>query len=193
MNLCSKFFKHTCLVTKHRWYVFKYAVKAGIPLRGLLHDLSKFSPTEFFESVKYYNGKRSPLHVAREQIGYSAAWLHHKGRNKHHFEYWEDLSKTERFGVFMPYKYLVEALCDKISAGIVYQGKAWSQKEPYEYWMKIERNGPVVKHEGCVEFMDIVLKKIYDEGLDSAINRKYLKELYNSIAEKYKYIPQNKK
>lgn len=185
MNYFVNVLKHIKLVSKHKWYVFKYAVKAGIPVRGLLHDLSKFSPTEFFESVKYYNGKRSPLHVAREQNGYSAAWLHHKGRNKHHFEYWEDLSKTERIGVFLPYKYMIEAVCDKISAGIVYQGKEWNQKEPYLYWMNIERNGPVVKHEGTLEFMDTVLKKIYDDGLDKAMNRKYLKSTYESIAKKY--------
>ena len=81
-----------------------------------MHDLSKFSPTEFFESVRYYNGKRSPLHLCREDKGYSKAWMHHKGRNKHHFEYWEDMSKNERFGVLLPYKYIVEAVCDKIAA-----------------------------------------------------------------------------
>ena len=185
MNLTEKIVKHIALVSKHRWIVFKYAVKAGIPWRGLLHDLSKFSPTEFFESIKYYNGKRSPLHECREQIGYSKAWLHHKGRNKHHFEYWEDMSKSKRFGVFLPYKYMVEAVCDKISAGMVYAGDKWNQREPYEYWTNVEKKAPVEKHPGSIEFMDIVTKKIADEGLDSAINRKYLKQLYKEIADKY--------
>ena len=78
--------KHFCLVNKHRWIVFKFSIKAGIPWRGLVHDLSKYSPTEFFESVKYYTGEKSPITVCRIQKGYSEAWLHHKGRNKHHIE-----------------------------------------------------------------------------------------------------------
>ena len=188
MNYFINVMKHIKLVSKHKWYVFKFAVKAGIPFRGFIHDLSKFSPTEFIESVKYYNGKRSPLHVAREINGYSSAWLHHKGRNKHHLEYWEDISKTERIGVFMPYKYIVEAICDKISAGIVSEGKNWNQEEPYLYWVNIERNGPVVKHAGTVDFIDTVLKKVADEGLDKALNRRYLKEIYSSIAKKYQIV-----
>ena len=185
MNLATKIIKHIALVSKHKWLVFKYAVKAGIPWRGFVHDLSKFSPTEFFESVKYYNGKRSPLHECRADIGYSKAWLHHKGRNKHHFEYWEDISKNGRTGVFLPYKYMVEAICDKIAAGIAYNGKDWNQKEPYEYWTNIESKAPVEKHPGTIEFVNTVLKKVADDGLDAAINKKYLKETYKKIADKY--------
>ena len=185
MNIAEKVIKHTILVTKHKWVVFKLAVKAGIPWRGFVHDLSKFSPCEFFESVKYYNGKRSPIHVCREENGYSNAWLHHKGRNKHHFEYWVDISKTEQIGVFLPYKYMVEAVCDKLSAGIVYNGKNWKKEEPLRYWTEIEKNAPVVKHPGTIAFMDTVLKKVSDEGIDAAINKKYLKSTYNKIKEEY--------
>lgn len=185
MNFISKLVKHTILVTKHRWIVFKLAIKAGIPWRGFVHDLSKFSPTEFIESVKYYDGKRSPIHIARADIGYSKAWLHHKGRNKHHFEYWVDISKTDLIGVMLPYKYIVEAVCDKLSAGIIYNGKGWNKEEPFRYWTEVEKNAPVVKHPGTIEFMDTVLKKISDDGIDGAINRKYLKDTYNKIKEKY--------
>ena len=186
MKLATKLVTHFLLVSKHRWLVFKLSIKAGIPFRGLIHDLSKFSPTEFFESVKYYNGYRSPLHECREKVGYSKAWLYHKGRNKHHFEYWEDMSKNERIPVLLPYKYIVEAVCDKIAAGMVYAGKKWTCKEPYEYWTNIESKGPVVKHPGCMEFMNTVLKKIAEEGLDSALKKKFLKKTYDEIAEKYK-------
>ena len=185
MNYLTKMIKHIKLVSKHRWLVFKYATKAGIPWRGFVHDLSKFSPTEFFESVKYYNGSKSPILVSREKNGYSKAWIHHKNRNKHHFEYWEDVSKTERIGVFLPYKYIVEAACDKIAAGMVYNGKDWNQTEPYEYWSKIEKNTPVVKHPATIEFMNQVLKKIADDGLNQGLNSKYLKATYNAIAKKY--------
>ena len=83
-------FLHTALVMRHKHKVFVHAVKCGIPFRGLMHDLSKFSPSEFFESVKFYQGHRSPIGVARREQGVSRAWLHHRGRNKHHIEYWYD-------------------------------------------------------------------------------------------------------
>lgn len=185
MNLFQKTIKHFILVSKHKWLVFKFSLKAGIPIRGLLHDLSKFTPVEFFESIKYYNGKRSPLPAAREDIGYSKAWLHHKSRNKHHFEYWEDISKQERIGVYPPYKYLVEAICDKLSAGIIYGGKNWTKEEPYKYWITKEKNTPIARHPGTVDFVETVFKKVADVGINETLNSKYLKQLYKEIEIKY--------
>ena len=188
LNLPTKIWKHFCLVSKHRWYVFKLSIKAGIPWRGFVHDLSKYSPTEFFESVKYYNGKKSPLRVCRELNGYSLSWLHHKGRNKHHFEYWEDMDQNKRIPVFMPYKYIVEAVCDKIAAGMAYQGKDWDQHEPLDYWIHVEKPGPTVKHPGTIEFVDTVMKEISDNGIDAGLNPKFLKSLYKTVSEKYKVV-----
>lgn len=181
MKGMTKFWKHFCLINKHRWLVFKLSIKAGIPWRGLVHDLSKYSPTEFCESVKYYNGERSPISVCRKDIGYSLAWLHHKGRNKHHFEYWEDLDREKRIPVLMPYPYIVEAVCDKLAAGMAYQGKNWNQTQPYKYWTEVEKNTPVLKHPATVAFMEEVLKKISDEGIDAGLNKKYLKETYQKL------------
>lgn len=59
-------FKHLNTVCTHKWVVFKLCCKAGIPFRGLVHDLSKFSPTEFWESVKYYQGTSSPIVAAKK-------------------------------------------------------------------------------------------------------------------------------
>ena len=83
-------FAHTALVMRHKWGVLRNCARCGILWRGLVHDLSKFTPTEFFESVRYYQGNRSPIGVCRRERGVSLAWLHHKGRNKHHIEYWFD-------------------------------------------------------------------------------------------------------
>lgn len=186
MNIIVKSIKHFNVITKHRWYVFKYSIKAGIPIRGLLHDLSKYSITEFKESAKYYDGHRSPTHLAKLDKGYTEAWLHHKGRNKHHFEYWEDITSKdgEHYGAFMPYKYIVESVCDRISAGMTYQGKSWTKEEPLLYWKNIERDSPIAKHPGSVEFLDKVLGKIADDGL-STLNPKYLKATYKEIYNKY--------
>ena len=48
-----KAWKHFKKIFVHKYWVFRYCCKAGIPVQGLLHDLSKFSPVEFFESVKF--------------------------------------------------------------------------------------------------------------------------------------------
>lgn len=177
--------KHFHLVNKHRFYVFIFCLRAGIPFRGIIHDLSKYSYDEFWISASNFDGKRSPIQVMRNRDGFSTVWLHHKGRNKHHFEYWEDSNGKERIGVFVPYKYIVESICDKLSAGMVYKGKNWTQKEPLNYWKSKDRDNIVVKHPGSVEFVDIVLKKIYDDGVSSALNSSYLKRVYNEVCLKY--------
>lgn len=144
-----------------------------------------FHQLNFGRALNITTGREAQYMFVESKNGYSEAWLHHKGRNKHHFEYWEDISKTERKGAFLPYKYLVEALCDKLAAGKAYNGKEWSNKEPIKYWMDIERKAPVAKHPGTIEFMDTVLQKIADDGIDAALNRKYLKKTYNNIYNKY--------
>ena len=102
--------KHFNTITKHRHKVIYNCFRAGIPMRGLLHDLSKYMPSEFIAGAKYYKGNKSPNEGEREVFGYSTAWLHHKGRNKHHFEYWTDYNPIERkvMPVKMPRKYVAE-------------------------------------------------------------------------------------
>ena len=185
MNIIKKTIKHTMLVTKHRWYVFKLAFKAGIPLRGLTHDLSKFSPTEFIESVKYYNGKRSPINACIEEKGYSLAWLNHKGKNRHHLEYWESCANGKREGAFLPYKYMVEMICDKISAGITYNPKTWTTSQPLEYWINVEKQKPTVVHPATIEYIETVFKNLEKEGIEKTINSQYLKKVYRNISIKY--------
>ncbi|MBR3209269.1 MAG: catalase [Bacilli bacterium] len=185
MIYLKKVVKHFHLVNKHRFYVFKFCLKAGIPFRGLVHDLSKYSYDEFWISAANFDGLRSPVTISQKRDGYSTVWLHHKGRNKHHFDYWEDCDGENRVGVFVPYKYIVESICDKLSAGMVYKGKKWSQHDPLDYWNKIDRNNIIVKHPGSVEFVDIVLKKIYDDGVDAALHPSYLKKIYDQVCKKY--------
>ncbi len=83
---------HLKTITEHKFFVMKNCFRVGLYRQGLLHDLSKYSPEEFVIGVRYYQGNRSPNAAEREKYGFSKAWLHHKGRNKHHFEYWIDFS-----------------------------------------------------------------------------------------------------
>jgi hypothetical protein len=108
-------------------------------LQGLQHDLSKYSPTEFFAGVKYYQGTRSPNECERETIGYSRAWLHHKGRNKHHLEYWIDYSPEGNHhltGNRMPERYVAEMFCDRVAASKTYRKDLYTDSDPYEYYEK---------------------------------------------------------
>ena len=141
-----KAFKHFKLVCKHKWYVFLAAYEGGIPIRGLLHDMSKFSPIEFFNSVKYYTGNRSPIDNEKDEKGYSYAWLHHRGRNPHHWEYWIDNLSSGGQALKMPYKFVKEMICDWIGSGKAYNGKKWTRKAPIEFFKARLAAGQIKMH-----------------------------------------------
>ena len=134
------FFDHLRTVNRHRRLVRKYCFRLGLYWQGLTHDLSKYSPTEFFRSVKYYQGYRSPNDQERLTNGVSLSWLHHKGRNRHHFEYWVDYNLRLKEGespvipVKMPGRYVVEMLMDRIAASKVYLGDAYTDDAPLRYF-----------------------------------------------------------
>ena len=182
--LLKKALKHIKLVSKHKWWVFKLCCKVGMPWRGLVHDLSKFSITEFRESIKYYNGQHSPIWEARKTKGYSDAWVHHVSKNKHHFQYWIDWTKTEPVAVIMPYKYVAEMICDRTAAGIVYGGKNWTQEEPLKYFEK-EMENDIIIHEGVKETLREAFTLIKDEGLKKGLKRKNIKSIYKKHCQKY--------
>ena len=174
------FFKHLHLINKHKWYVFKLCFKAGIPLRGLVHDLSKYSPTEFFESVKYFDGNHSPIVESKKENGYSKAWLHHKGRNKHHFEYWIDLNAPDKTPI-IPYKYTVEMICDTLAAGIVYKGKNWYPKYQLEYFNN--RKDKAYINEKIKKVLEETYKEVALNGINKTINKKNLKKIYKEYVK----------
>ena len=117
----NKVLGHLKTVLVHKFWVFVYCCKLGIPWQGLIHDLSKFSWVEFSESVNYYQeGKRSPINACKEDKGYSLAWQHHKGRNPHHYEYWTDNYDGGTTFIEMPKKYVLELVADYMAAGKTY-------------------------------------------------------------------------
>ena len=179
--------KHFNLVAKHKYWVFKLSLKVGIPFRGIVHDLSKYSIIEFSESVKYYNGKISPLTVSREKNGYSNAWLHHKGRNRHHSEYWVDF-KSPDIAPVIPYKYILEMVCDKLAASIVYNGKNWTNSSEYEYWQNAKKKEII--NPKVVNFLDNVFSQVKENGIDKTLTKDNMKFLYKKycIDDKTKYV-----
>ena len=131
---------HFITITRHRHLVMKNCFRVGLYRRGLLHDLSKYSPAEFWPGARYYQGTSSPTQKERQEKGYSAAWLHHKGRNRHHFEYWNDVNpRTHCYEPLpMPTKFFVEMCMDRIAASKIYRGAAYTPADPLDY---LERAG----------------------------------------------------
>ena len=159
--------KHFCTITKHRWAVRRGCFRVGLYWRGLVHDLSKYSPSEFITGAKYYQGTRSPNSRERELVGYSTAWMHHKGRNKHHYEYWTDLDlKTRTYKpVEMPRKYFIEMIADRIAACKTYHGKKYRDGDPLEYFVNsAEGRDSEMMHPQTKSDLMFVLTMLRDKG-----------------------------
>ncbi|NDO20053.1 catalase [Lachnospiraceae bacterium MD329] len=156
--------KHFLTITKHRHKVIYHCFKCGILWQGLRHDLSKYSMTEFIPGARYYLGDRSPTEAERRTIGYSAAWLHHKGRNKHHFEYWEDYNVVTRRTepVEMPLKYVKEMFCDRVAAGKVYLGDKYTNDNPIGYF--VNGNAKNIMHPNTARLLESWLLMLQREG-----------------------------
>ena len=164
----KNFIGHFNTVNKHRWLVFKFAIKAGIPFRGLVHDLSKYSLEEFFRGVKYYQGTYSPITAEKRDIGYSTAWLHHKGRNKHHWEYWLDFGKDGIYACKMPINYVIEMFCDRVAASMIYQKEKYTDSSALEYYEN--GRGKILIHPETDALIHHLLKYLSEHGLDQTIH-----------------------
>ena len=160
--------KHFVTITKHRHRVIRHCAKAGILWQGLRHDLSNYSPTEVIPGARFYQGDRSPNEKERELYGSSRAWMHHKGRNRHHYEYWNDYNpKTRQIeNVEMPVRYVIEMFCDRVAASKIYNGKNYSDADPYNYFLRVK--GKRRMHANTEELLNTLLEMLRDEGEDAA-------------------------
>lgn len=174
----NKLIGHFRTITKHRHAVIRNCRRAGILWQGLRHDLSKYLPTEFIPGVKYYVGTRSPNELERMDKGYSAAWLHHKGRNRHHFEYWSDYNPVERRvgPVKMPLRYVIEMVCDRMAASKIYLGDKYTDASALEYF--VHGKSHRVIHPETSDLCERLLTMLADEGEEKtfAYMRRLLKE-----------------
>ncbi len=138
----NKILLHIKTVLKHKYYVLKFMTKAGYFWQGLIHDLSKFHPTEFLESIKYVTGTNSPINNCKQDKGYSLAWQHHKGCNPHHYEYWVDKLDGGGVPIKMPFKYMIELICDYLAAGHTYSN--FSYQDEYNWICKFANKKPKI-------------------------------------------------
>ena len=171
--------KHFCTINHHKMLVMKGCFQVGLIKQGLLHDLSKYSPTEFIVGCKYYQGNMSPNNAEREAVGYSSAWLHHNGRNKHHLEYWIDYGIPDKegphkgehkglCGMKMPVNYVVEMYIDRVAASKNYQKEKYRDDSALAYYM----NGRQfhVLHDDTRALLELLLEMLAIKG-EKATNR----------------------
>ncbi|MEG0330457.1 MAG: DUF5662 family protein [Longicatena sp.] len=162
-----KFYGHLKTITTHKLGVTKLCFRCGLYKQGLLHDLSKLSFVEFTSGVKYFQGNRSPIDKEKELKGYSLGWFHHKGRNKHHWEYWLDNASDGIAPVKMPVKYVVEMYCDRSVASRIYMKEKYNDASAYEYFM----NGydHVLMHQETKDLLKNILYYQKNHGTDETI------------------------
>ena len=173
----KNFIGHLKTVLKHKRCVAHYCFMCGLYIQGILHDMSKFSPTEFWESVKYWQGNRSPIDACKEENGYSMAWFHHRGRNKHHWEYWMDDFEKGCIPKKMPFQYALEMICDYLGAGRAYCGKNFTMQSEWEWWQNKKK---VVKmHSDTFKLVEILMNRMNEIGIKETLTDKtYISELF---------------
>lgn len=191
MKTLKAFWKYFKIICKHKVAVYQECRACGITWRGITHDLSKFSRDEFISSAKYYCEDRSPHYGDAAENGYSLAWLHHKGCNKHHWEFWTDFDENDGSIKVnkIPYEYVVEMVCDWIGAGKVYNKDKWTQLSPLQYYNKV-RSG---RH-FHLETEKLILKflnTIASHGLDEFHKMAKCQDEYSYLRVDYEgeYVP----
>jgi len=169
-----KAWSHFKTITKHKWLVLCGCFRVGLYWQGITHDLSKYSPTEFMTGARYYQGVRSPNAAERDEKGYSEAWMHHKGRNRHHYEYWTDMNPQTRNyeSIPMPRKYLVEMVMDRRAACKTYQRENYRDDSPLNY-LDRSLEKPLM-HPKTVQELRYILVMLAEHGEEETF--RYLKE-----------------
>lgn len=164
-----KAWKHFCTITHHKYLVMKGCFAVGLYRQGLLHDLSKYTPTEFLVGCRYYQGTMSPNNAERAKKGYSSAWLHHKGRNRHHMEYWIDYGMPEKgethgglCGMKMPLCYAVEMYVDRVAASKNYQKERYTDRSALDYYLNGQKFH--VMHEDTKALLELLLYMLAARG-----------------------------
>jgi len=171
-----KWLSHLRTVQHHRFLVLRHCWRVGLYWQGLTHDLSKFSPVEFSAGAKYYQGNRSPNEIERREKGYSAAWLHHKGRNRHHYEYWTDVTKDRSLGIVgikMPVRYVAEMFADRVAACKTYEKDRYTTMSPWRYYKKTKDY--ITIHPETRRLLERLLKMLAVRGEDEVY--RYLRYL----------------
>jgi hypothetical protein len=134
----NKYIKNLRYILKHKWYVAVECWEKGLYWQAITHDMSKFRPSEFFAYADYFYGEfvkeeDVPRYLSMSYRGikteesveeeFNLAWLKHIHRNPHHWQYY--LLKEDSGPLIvmdMPYKKVMEMICDWKGAGRAIHG-----------------------------------------------------------------------
>ena len=163
----NKVIGHLRTINRHKMKVTQLCFRCHLYKQGILHDLSKYSYIELKTGFHYYQGFRSPIDAEKEEKGYSLGWLHHKGRNKHHWEYWIDVGKDGLYACKMHENYVVEMFCDRVAASMIYQGDAYTDHSALDYYN--QGRSRILIHEETDRLILHLLQYLADNGLDATI------------------------
>ncbi len=189
---------HLKTILIHKWWVFYYCCKVGLIWRGIVHDLSKFSPKEFIPNIKYAKPGISPVELQLKEIGYAPSWIHHFHRNTHHYPYWCWNFDEGTYSIRMPLDDAIELICDMMAANKTYNGKKANLETLITYWNR-QKNSSVM-HPDTKKFVDTVFNGLYDihdfmrtggsthllniytcHSESDIMNHKMLENVYNNI------------
>ena len=170
----NRAWRHFKTITHHKRLVLEGCFRVGLYWQGITHDLSKYTPAEFSVGIRYWTGKRSPNAGERQEKGFSTAWMHHKGRNRHHWEYWTDLSpETGRYeSCPMPRKYLVEMVMDRRAACMTYEGDAYTDASAWNYYIRSRERKNM--HPTLQRELEYLLEMLRDRGEEETF--RYIRE-----------------
>ena len=199
----SKALFHLKTILIHKLWVFYYCCKVRLFWRGLVHDISKFSLLEFIPNIKYVRQGISPIDVQKQEIGYAPAWIHHKGHNSHHYEYWMDKFDDGTYTTRMPLNDVIELICDMLAANKVYNKNNATPETLLKYWNKQKYKS--VMHPDTKKFVNTIFSGLYDiwdfertngnaylldsyicHNISDILNYKLLKKVYNNIINQSK-------
>ncbi len=180
-----KWLSHLKTISYHKKLVRRYCFRLGLYRQGLTHDLSKYTPAEFLIGARYFHGSQSPNNLERKEKGYSGAWLHHKGRNKHHLEYWVDYAQGAPSGIAgmeMPVRYVVEMFCDRLAASKTYRREKYKDSDPWDYYMRLR--DVHMLHPNTRALLEKMLVSLKDKGEQETFAM-IRKEILNKGANRY--------
>ncbi len=189
-----KAWEHLKTIVHHKNLVREGCFRVGLYRQGIMHDWSKYTPVEFLVGCRYYQGNKSPNNAEREEKGYSSAWLHHKGRNKHHLEYWIDYApkgNKQMQGMRMPDKYVVEMFIDRIAACKNYQKENYTDRSPLEYYE--HGRDHYMLHDETRKLLEKLLHMLAEEGEEKVFRYIRIHVLKNARIPKRKRIRRNRR
>lgn len=151
------YWKYFAYVIRHKWFVFVAGLRVNVSfVQLLMHDLSKFSPAEFFAYAEYFNGEKND----RTEQAFKVAWNNHQKYNKHHWQHWvliNDSDEPKITPLVMPVKYADEMVADWMGAGRAITGK-W---EVHEWYAKSKEK--IILHPATRDYVEFVLQTLKEE------------------------------